>query len=241
MPVQRNLFRIEELSSRRERPAVSAEPADAALRHAETMTELRALRALLELREAGTPPRCASGFATETEAFSKELATVSEAVRRTKEEIARLVVIGFAGPEMGRVSQELNAVVSGTETATHRILQASEEIEENAKSLAAAIKTVHDQHLARDIVDQVTQIFEACNFQDLVGQRIGKVAATLLFIEEHILKLVAIWGGIEQFADGVETAEAERDKERKLVNAPKLSDARGYVSQNEIDEMFSRR
>jgi chemotaxis protein CheZ len=142
---------------------------------------------------------------------------------------------------MGRVSQELNAAVGGSESATHRILQATEEIEEAAKTLAAAINSIQDQHLARDILDQVTKINEACNFQDLAGQRITKVTATLQFIEDHIRNLMQIWGGFEQLAD-VEPAAAAKLKEReKLLNGPKLEGDHGCLSQKEIDAMFATR
>jgi len=43
------------------------------------------------------------------------------------------------------------------------------------------------------------QIFEACNFQDLTGQRVAHVMATLKFVEEHVARLLTIWNGIEQF------------------------------------------
>ncbi len=239
MPVQRSVYRIEELGGLQSRPAISAQEAEAALRHSEMMTELNELRALIEQRHSASA-HAAPSLVAKTDAFKMELGTIYDAVRRTKQEIAALVVTGFTNPEMGRVSQELNAVVGGTEHATHRILEAGEEIEENAKTLAAAIKNIQDQDLARDIVDQVTRIFEACNFQDLAGQRIGKVTNTLKFIEEHILRLIAIWGGIEHFADEVPAAQAERESNRKLVQGPKLDGERGYVSQKEIDQMFAR-
>ncbi len=172
---------------------------------------------------------------------TSELGSVYEAVQRTKQEIATLALTSFTNPEMGRVSQELNAVVGGTESATHRILQAGEEIEEAAKTLSAAIKNIQDQHLARDILDHVTSIFEACNFQDLAGQRITKVTATLKFIEEHILRLMQIWGGIEQLADVEPAARAERSKYPKLLNGPKLEGDCGCVSQKDIDAMFAAR
>ena len=236
MPRQRNVFRIEELSGMRVSPTEASPEAEAALRHAEIMTELRALREAL----------CANGHAApllidETHAFKSELGSVYDAVQRTKQEIATLALMSFTNPEMGRVSQELNAVVGGTETATHRILQAGEEIEEAAKTLAAAIKNIQDQNLARDIIDQVTGIFEACNFQDLAGQRITKVTATLRFIEEHILRLMQIWGGMEQLVDVEPAARAEYNRHPKLVNGPKLDGDRGCVSQQEIDAMFAAR
>jgi chemotaxis protein CheZ len=237
MPRPRNVFRIEELAGFHRSPvAAASRDAEAALRHAEIMDELKALRGMLP----GRDPTVAR-IDEEAEALKSELGTLYDAVKRTKQEIAALVVTSFTNPEMGRVSQELNAVIGGTETATHRILQAGEEIEEAAKTLAAAIKNIQDQDLARDILDQVTSIFEACNFQDLAGQRITKVTATLKFIEEHILSLMAIWGGPEQFADAEPAAKAERDSHPKLVNGPKLDGERGYVSQKEIDEMFAAR
>lgn len=237
MPRQRNVYRIEELAGFRSSPRTAPAPdAEAALRHAEIMTELRALRALLATREPAPAPAQA---ADDEAAFKTELGSIYEAVKRTKQEIATLVMTSFTNPEMGRVSQELNAVIGGTETATHRILQAGEEIEEAAKTLGAAIKNIQDQDLARDILDQVTSIFEACNFQDLAGQRITKVTATLKFIEEHILRLMAIWGGPEQFTDAEPAAKAERESHPKLVNGPKLDGERGYVSQKEIDAMFA--
>jgi len=90
----------------------------------------------------------------------------------------------------------------------------------------------------RDIVDQVTNIFEACNFQDVAGQRITKVAATLKFLEEHILRLVDIWGGMKQLADVEPAAKAEVTKYPKLVNGPMLEGDHDCISQTDIDVMF---
>lgn len=236
MARQRAVFRIEELGGMCSSPTAVTPEAEAALRHAEIMTELRALR---ETISAHAVAQGATPLANEADAFKSELDSVYDAVQRTKQEIATLVLTSFTNPEMGRVSQELNAVVGGSETATHRILQAGEEIEEAAKTLAAAIKNIQDQDLARDILDQVTSIFEACNFQDLAGQRITKVTATLQFIEEHILKLMQIWGGIEQLAEAEPAARAEQAKNPKLLNGPKLEGDHGCVSQKEIDAMFA--
>ncbi|MEA2984698.1 MAG: chemotaxis protein CheZ [Alphaproteobacteria bacterium] len=238
MPRRREVFHIEELTGRRASPIAVEPSAEAALRHAEIMTELRALREAISaygLRQA------APFLAAETGAFKSGLGSIYEAVQRTKQEIATLVLTSFTNPDMGRVSQELNAAVGGSESATHRILQASEEIEEAAKMLAAAINNIQDQNLARDILDQVTSIIEACNFQDLAGQRITKVTATLQFIEEHIRNLMQIWGGFEQLEDVELGAAAEVEKRTTLLNGPKLEGDRGCLSQKEIDAMFAAR
>ena len=238
MPRQREVFRIEEVSGKRVSPTAASPEAEAALRHAEIMTELRMLRQALCPREKLQ----AAAAADDGSAASKgDLGATYEAVQRTKREIATLVLTNFTNPEIGRVSQELKAVIGGTEDATHRILRASEEIEKAAKTLGAALKTTQDQQLARDIVNQVTGIFEACNFQDLAGQRISKVSATLKFLEEHILRLVEIWGGLEQLADVQPAAKAEIRKYPKLVNGPMLEGDHGCVSQEEIDALFPAR
>lgn len=209
--------------------------AETALRHAEIITELQALREALCAQEK---LQAAAAITQENSAFQKQLATIYDAVQNTKQEIATLVLTSFNNPEMGRVTQELNAVRGGTETAAHRIMQAGEEIEDAARTLAAAIHGVQDQNLARDILDQVTTIFEACNFQDVAGQRLTKVTETLKFIEEHILRLKDIWGGMEKLAGVEAVAQAEID-EAKLLNGPRLESDHGCMSQKEIDAVFA--
>ena len=238
MARRREVFRIEQLGGGHAPAAPRAPVTEPGLRPADVMAELRALR---ETIAAQVATQMASSFGNGNAGFNREVGSIEDAVRRTKLEIATLALTSFTDPEMGRVSQELNAVIGGTETATHRILQASEEIEDAAKTLAAALKNIQDQDLARDILDQVTSIFEACHFQDLAGQRINKVIATLTFIEEHILRLMEIWGGMEEFAEVKPAAVAERAKRPALVNGPCLETDADCVTQGEIDVMFSAR
>jgi chemotaxis protein CheZ len=56
----------------------------------------------------------------------------------------------------------------------------------------------------------VIRIFDACNFQDLAGQSIAKVLATLKFIEDRIARMMDIWGGIDAFKDYTAAALAAR-------------------------------
>jgi chemotaxis protein CheZ len=240
MPRQRNVFRIEELSHPGLQSSLSPDDAALELRHHEIMAELKALQTLLKAREPDSPRPVfpSQAQAANVDMIKSELGAIYEAISRTKQEIATLVVSGFASPEMGRVTHELDAVVDGSENATHRILQAGEEIEEIATTLSAAIKNQQNQNLLRDILDHVTRIFEACNFQDLAGQRVTKVIATMKFIEEHILRMMDIWGGIEQFTNIVPEARAERESHHRLVNGPKLEGETGHVSQDDIDALF---
>ena len=168
-----------------------------------------------------------------------ELDVIEDAICRTKQELATIHVTGFSGPEMARVANELDAVVDGTEQATQAILNAVEDIDRSANALTASLTSEADQQLARDIQDKVVSIFEACNFQDLTGQRITKVVATLKFIEDHIRRMMEIWGGVEALKEFTPVAMAEREGDDKLLHGPKLEGEAGHVSQDDIDALFN--
>ncbi|WP_091129838.1 protein phosphatase CheZ [Microvirga guangxiensis] len=165
-----------------------------------------------------------------------ELDSIYEAIERTKREIATLRYAGAQGQEINRVTDELGAIVSGTETATNAILAAAERIDELSGNLAARLSG-GDQEFAREISDQVISIFEACNFQDITGQRISKVVNAMKFVEERVHEMIEIWGGLESFKD-VETTEAARDGDDALLNGPALMTDKGITSQDAIDALF---
>jgi chemotaxis protein CheZ len=242
MSVKRKVFRVE-LGRVPEDfitvPAAAAAAAAPAMHDPELMAELKSLRALVEHHHALILPNLGPQHFEEMRKLKNELDIIHEAIDRTKQEITTLHVTGFRGPEMERVTKELGAVVGGTEQATQAILAVAEEIDQTANMLAAALKNTHEQGLAQDIQDRVIKIFEACNFQDLTGQRITKVVATLRFIEEHILRMIEIWGGLEALSAFAPEAMTVRDGDAKLVNGPRLEDDIGHASQNDIDALFN--
>ena len=140
---------------------------------------------------------------------------------------------------MTRVTNELDAIVGGTESATEQILANAEEIDQMAHTLGPRLKGEQDQALVADMQDRVIEIFEACNFQDLTGQRITKVVGTLKFIETHILRMMEIWGGLEAFR-GIEAEQvATRAGDAQMLNGPKIAGDAGHASQDEIDALFA--
>jgi chemotaxis protein CheZ len=238
MNTQRKIFRIEAINrGTQPRPG----PRDWTPDFDHIISELKALRSLVQPREELNARMIESYKAqiAEAQKLKAELDIIQEAITRTKHEIATLHVTGFEGPEMSRVTDELDAIVGGTERATETILGAAEFIDQTANTLGAALKSERDQALTSDIQDHVVRIFEACNFQDLTGQRITKVVATLKFIETHIVRMIEIWGGLEAFKDIAPDAMAERDADKKLLNGPKLEDEAGHASQDDIDALFN--
>ena len=174
---------------------------------------------------------------TEAYKLKLEMEEIQEAISRTKQEIASLHVSGFKGEEMSRVTDELDAVVGGTEQATEQILSAVEGIDDDANSLSAHLKG-EQQAMAADIQERVLQIYEACNFQDLTGQRITKVVNVLRFIEDRVNRMMEIWGGMEAFASIESDESLRRVGDAALLNGPALPNA-DQATQDDIDALFA--
>ncbi len=260
MPVRQKTFRIERMPPRCESPtqapgsvlAGGAAPAGtafggngAALQHDEVLSELKALRDLIGQRTAAAPIASDSAHEAKNDHMTigdlnrlkDETSSIHRAISRTMQEVATLHFGTFGSAGRGRASRELDAVVDSTERATQQILDAAESIDEAADTLSASLTQEQEQALASDIRDHVIRVFEACNFQDLSGQRIAKVLATLKFVEDRVARMLEIWGGREALKDYAAT-HGERD-ESKLVSGPQLKGDRGHVSQQEIDAMFA--
>lgn len=166
-----------------------------------------------------------------------ELDSIYEAIARTKREIATLRYAGAQGQEITRVTDELGAIVLGTETATNSILAAAEKIDDLSSNLSSRL-TGGDQEIAREILDHVISIFEACNFQDITGQRISKVVNAMRFVEERVHHMIDIWGGLESFKDVETIDDSRRQGDAALLNGPSLATDKGVTSQDDIDALF---
>jgi len=208
--------------------------------HDEIMSELRALRTLVKPQEQVTQ-QMIDAYKTQIAEAAKlkgELDLIHDAINKTKQEIATVHITGFEGPEMARVTNELDAIVGGTERATETILSSAEDIDQMTSTLVARLKDEQNQALVADVQDRVIKIFEACNFQDLTGQRITKVVATLKFIETHIVRMMEIWGGLDAFKDIEAEKMDKREGDAGLVNGPRLEGEAGHASQDDIDALF---
>jgi chemotaxis protein CheZ len=251
MPVQRKRFRIEDVGY--ETMSMS-ETNDAGQmpHHSEIMNELRAIRAQMAMPRADASDKAPSlipehmqaaleAYRAQIEQCEKlkvELDLIHEAINRTKREIAVLHGKSFNGDEMMKVTGELGAVVGGTEEATQQILEAAEAIDEAASAMARPQTADQAARLSQDIQERVVTIFEACNFQDLTGQRISKVMTTMKFIEHHINVMMEIWGGVDAIKVHAPPIVDERVGDARLLNGPKAIGEEGHASQNDIDALF---
>lgn len=255
MAVQRKRFRIEAIQSIGV-PAFDHDEDDVTPHHHQIMSELRAIRAQMashhrgpvaeqdespsaqELTEAQQLLGSYRAQIEQCEKLKVELDLIHDAINRTKQEIAVLHGKSFSGDEMAKVTGELGAVVGGTEEATQQILEAAEAIDQAASALGKAMSPDQQAQLSEEIQDRVVGIFEACNFQDLTGQRISKVMTTMKFIEHHINVMMEIWGGVDAIKQHAPAIVDTRVGDAKLLNGPKGMDDEGHVSQDDIDALF---
>jgi chemotaxis protein CheZ len=256
MPVHRKRFRIEE-SFFGAAPISSDADGETIPMHREIMNELRALREQMAGSHRGAATDCGVDPAhqeaddahlllqtyraqiEQCEKLKVELDLIHDAINRTKQEIAMLHGKSFDGAEMTKITGELGAVVGGTEQATQQILEATEAIDQAATALAKVTSPDQQRLLSEEIQERVVSIFEACNFQDLTGQRISKVLATMKFIEHHIIVMMDIWGGIDAIKAHAPAAVDDRVGDARLLNGPKLAGDVGHASQDDIDAMFN--
>jgi chemotaxis protein CheZ len=247
-PAQNRVFRIERTGAQSsDGPHILNDHA-AQTRHDEIMSALSEIREGITPRENGAtqeqeivPQQLIETCQRDSQEALKiknELKQIHDAINRTKREIATLHRGEYKGIEISRMTNELGAIVEGTEQATENILQAAEVIDNNAANLVAALKHEADHNSALDVQDQVIRIFEACNFQDLTGQRISKVVTAFGFIEERVTRMMEIWGGLESFRDIEPEASCARDEHEELLNGPALEDDENIASQDDVDALF---
>ena len=120
--------------------------------------------------------------AKETSLLS-EVESLGRTIAAAKAEIAALRVDDITVSDIPFATDELDAIVAHTASATHAILETCETLDAVAERL--------DGEPAAQLQDATTRIYEACSFQDITGQRITKVVNTLKVIEAKVGQLVA--------------------------------------------------
>ncbi len=164
--------------------------------------------------------------------LERELAQLNDAVAHTMRELAALIGDNHER-HMARAAGKLGGAIEAMEQATEKILKSSEVIEDSAKALAAAMKTDYERGLAQEIQDHVVKIYEACNFQDLSGQRIGNVIETLTIIEDQVEGMLD-----RHQSRPCDRSDVKPDCSQTLLNGPRLDGDSGHTSQQDIDILF---
>lgn len=176
----------------------------------------------------------------------KEVVDLARFIENAKQDLAALQPAEIRDQHIPNATDELDAVVGATEQATFAIFDACDAI----SGIAGQI----DAEPGAKLTEQVTKIFEACNFQDITGQRISKVVRTLKHIEAKVDMIVAAFGDeVRQNhmpgharpaavphaepAPNFATDRPADDPEAPLLHGPQMSSS--AMDQDEIDRLLA--
>lgn len=159
-----------------------------------------------------------------------ELEGLARFINNAKKEIASIQPSDIHSEHIPLATDELDAVVGATEDATNRIMDACDQMMALAGDVPAEV--------SNKLMDITTGIYEACNFQDITGQRITKVVRALKHIEQKVeVLLVALGEEVQRRHPNMETAAtSEAPTDAKLLNGPSMPGA--GIDQAFIDSLF---
>ena len=179
---------------------------------------------------AGLLVRSFEGFFLSLDAaVYRELRDIAAYITAMKDEIGRLQPHELKARRIPEAGEELGAIVEATEAATHAIMEAAEAVMAADPSDSQAYRAL--------VQDKMLQIFEACSFQDITGQRISKVVTTLQQIEARLARFSETVR-IRESEGAVDDGEAAYEARRKalLLHGPQRKGE--AIAQSEIDALF---
>lgn len=164
--------------------------------------------------------------------FYAELEDLARYIRHAKQEIADIKPKEISASHIPHATDELDAVVGATEEATNKIMDVCDTI--------GSIASQCSPEISEQLINCTTRIFEACNFQDITGQRITKVVQTLKYIDTKVAALLLALGEEIHREDGEtghHASASDEDLEKALLNGPQLPHK--AIDQDAIDKMMS--
>ncbi len=166
--------------------------------------------------------------------LKQELDGLSRYILRVREEVAAIDRPAKPTDDFESMGDQMIAVVKATEEATETIMSAMESNSDAVTKLREHIDDPEQLALLDTITENANNVFEACSFQDITGQRVGRVAKSITFVEERVESLKHLLG--EQELAAVEVDEEDAESDAALLNGPQL-EGEG-LSQDDIDSLF---
>ncbi len=129
------------------------------------------------------------------------------------------------GQTAANAGVELDAVISITENAANRILDAADRIASKLEE-SNLIADSHSAQAAASISEDINEILMACTFQDLTGQRIRTTIENLKAVEDRLSNT------LDRIGLGKAHKETEEHIREKVHKAHEVND------QSAIDALF---
>ena len=90
------------------------------------------------------------------------------------------------------MSDQLDAIVKATKEATDTIMGCMENNDEIVDELRKSLTDKDHLALLDRISGSSADVFEACSFQDITGQRITKVVKSVTYVEDRVNALINV-------------------------------------------------
>jgi len=161
-----------------------------------------------------------------------DIAELASSIHALKQEIADSRPDHVKNSHVPGAKDELDAIVAATAEASNKIMNVCEEIQTLSEGMDAGKKD--------ELNNLVVQIFEACSFQDITGQRISKVVTTLREIEDRVERIMDTLsntvGPLKLSGEMAEKAVSVSD-EKSLLNGPQMPEK--AITQADIDKLLA--
>ena len=186
-----------------------------------------------DLRDLWRQQADANNLVNRVQVLRHELQDMSASISQARREIAALRPSEDGNDRFSTASNELDAIIVSTERASSEILTSSERILEMIGKLRDGGEDAEALH--SKIEAEVMEIFTACSFQDLTGQRTTKVINVLRYIEQRIGSMIAIWGEDKTPREDLPPDPVDDRPDAHLLHGPSLTG----IDQNEVDQLMS--
>lgn len=184
-------------------------------RNADTQTVLTAID---KLEKRISDDAMAPKEATSVALLSHDLIDLVGAISQVKKEVAELGGQGDDPDHFNSATIELEAIVEQAEAATSEILEAAEKIQE----VAFVLREEGASETQCDIIEsKIVDVYTACSFQDLTGQRSNKVVQLVGYVERRIASMMSILGLSD--ADVSDAPKAQSSSNTPSGSAPGLT------------------
>lgn len=189
------------------------------------------------------------GHATENRnKIFHEVGELAKFINQTKKQLSEAKKYHIADKELPDAEGQLDEIVRMTETATSKIMDACDQLSmfhSDLRERLLAMDPPLDPDALAGVEDAMTQaqtsltgIMEACNFQDITGQRIQKVVKLLKEIERQVLRIVVVFGMVENEDKLDDDDKANLTQDAELLNGPSMP-GQG-LEQDEIDAILAK-
>lgn len=148
-------------------------------------------------------------------------------------------------------SDQLDAILTSTETATVRIMDIVEDFQDNLAKTTTLVDSFRSGGASKKAVEELaamsaaanekmTEIMTALSFQDLTGQRIKRVIQALQHIERTVFEVYMSTGLQEKARDEKPELDMEEIQAEAQQKMSELKGPQAGTSQNDVDDLLSQ-